>query len=643
MKLLQQTLFIARIETRFFLLRPKLLLATLAVVLMPAIYVLIYLSSVWDPAARTEALPVALVNQDKGLEYRNQVFNVGGDVIATLKRAKKFGYTDYTDQEQAREDVRRGKLAFALIIPADFSANAIPGILSGAAKPIVYVSEGNNYDSGIIARQFAETLRRQLNESLNEQRWDMVLSNASGAQHDINNLHAAVQKLSLGAKQLSKGAQETANGSRQLASNGPRLNSGVDQLTSGFKQLGSGLKTLESKLPANTELNRLRNGARSLASGQDAFGKGLNELHAGSQQLLTGINHFKAEADNSMFIPAEVSEGAQKLSDGASQLGNGIDTARHEQVKLADGARQLNNGVRTLTSGMRTMSDNIRQAVARLPADNQLDELDKGASEFTGHTGKLAQATRDVATGTQMLALGIEQLVQALPASLPKPDGSPQGLAHSVAPQVEVAAPVANSGSGFAPNVLAASLWLGAGIAAFLLHVRVLPQEARCYSRLAQIAGKIAFPAGVVILQTLIIGLVMLFLLKIRIVSLLPFALVLISSALTFLLIVFALTRAFGDAGKALAMVLLALQLSSSGGMLPVELSGSLFAIISPWLPLTWVVQALKASMFGAYNHDWPSALAHLAPWTLAALVMACTIGRWRFINQEDHRPAIDL
>lgn len=643
MKLLQQALFIARIETRFFLRHPKLLLATFAVALMPAIYVLIYLSSVWDPDARTEALPVALVNQDKGLEYRNQVFNVGGDVIATLKRAKKFGYTDYTQPEQAREDVRRGKLAFALIIPADFSANAIPGMLSGAAKPIVYVSEGNNYDSGIIARQFAETLRRQLNESLNEQRWEMVLSNASGAQHDINNLHAAVQKLSLGAKQLSKGAQDTASGSRQLANNTPRLSAGVEQLTDGFKQLGTGLKTLESKLPTNAELNRLRNGARSLASGQDSFGKGLNELHAGSQQLLAGINQFKTETDNSLFIPAEVSEGAQKLSGGAAQLDSGLDTARHEHVKLVDGARQLNTGVRSLTSGLRTMGENIRQAVARLPADSRLDELDKGTSDFTGHTSKLAQATRDVATGAQMLALGLDELVRALPASLPKPDGSAQGLAHSVAPQVEIAAPVANSGSGFAPNVLAAALWLGAGIAAFLLHVRVLPHKTQCYSRLAQVAGKIAFPAGIVLLQTLIIGLVMLVLLKIRIVNLLPFALVLISSALTFLLIVFALTRAFGDAGKALAMVLLALQLSSSGGILPVELSGSLFALISPWLPLTWVVQALKASMFGAYNHDWLGALTHLAPWTLVALLMACTIGRWRFINPEDHRPAVDL
>ena len=42
----------------------------------------------------------------------------------------------------------------------------------------------------------------------------------------------------------------------------------------------------------------------------------------------------------------------------------------------------------------------------------------------------------------------------------------------------------------------------------------------------------------------------------------------------------------------------MAVQLSSSGGIMPVELSGTLYSEISPWLPLTWVVRAMKISMF---------------------------------------------
>jgi putative membrane protein len=103
------------------------------------------------------------------------------------------------------------------------------------------------------------------------------------------------------------------------------------------------------------------------------------------------------------------------------------------------------------------------------------------------------------------------------------------------------------------------------------------------------------------------------------------------------------LTRAFGDAGKALAMVLLAVQLSSSGGVLPVELSGGLFAQISPWLPLTWVVRAIKASMFGAYNGAWQTPLLLVAASGAVALVLATYLGRWRYVNAGGMRPAVDI
>ena len=114
-------------------------------------------------------------------------------------------------------------------------------------------------------------------------------------------------------------------------------------------------------------------------------------------------------------------------------------------------------------------------------------------------------------------------------------------------------------------------------------------------------------------------------------------------AALTFLAIVFALTRAFGDAGKALAILFLAVQLSSSGGMLPVELSGGVFAEISPWMPLTWVVKALKAGMFGAYDFGWGWPLLAVAAGGAAAFAIAGFVGSWRYVEQESMRPPVEL
>jgi putative membrane protein len=87
----------------------------------------------------------------------------------------------------------------------------------------------------------------------------------------------------------------------------------------------------------------------------------------------------------------------------------------------------------------------------------------------------------------------------------------------------------------------------------------------------------------------------------------------------------------------------LAVQLSSSGGIVPIELSGGWFAEISPWLPITWVVRALKASMFGAYNNDWQSPLLWIGCCALLAMTLASTVGRWRYVKTNTIRPAIDF
>jgi putative membrane protein len=146
-----------------------------------------------------------------------------------------------------------------------------------------------------------------------------------------------------------------------------------------------------------------------------------------------------------------------------------------------------------------------------------------------------------------------------------------------------------------------------------------------------------------VLLQAALVMLTLVWILKIHVVHPSALALTLAVAAFSFLMMVYALTRAFGDAGKALAMVFLAVQLSSSGGLLPVELSGGLFASMSPWLPMTWVVQAIKACMFGAYDDRWQQPLSWVAGAGLLVSVVACYLGRWRYVRSSQVRPAVSF
>jgi putative membrane protein len=643
MKFFHQIAFIARVEAHFFGRFPKLILATAAVALIPAVYALIYLSSVWDPAAHTGALPVALVNLDEGVEYREHVFNVGWDVAATLRNKKTFGFQDIHDAQEARRLVRQGTLAFALIIPKDFSSNAIPGKEAGGGKLVVYTSEGNNYESAHIAKLFAQELGHEVNETLNERRWRLVLSTAAGSQRSVEQLREGVDQLRSGARELTTGAAQAAIGARSASGGAVKLTEGVTQLTSGMKQLGAGLRTMDSKRARTSELNRLKAGADELAEGHVELGKGLNELKAGSTQLRSGVQGFQAEASNSLLVPSSVVDGLDQVSIGVVQLDTGLHAATAAQQKLADGAAKLSIGVETVTSGMLSMNAGVRTMVSKLPLDKSLDELDAGASELASGTAALSDGNQRLKAGSDRLSAGLDLLSSSLPGAVVALEGSAQGLANSVQPTLEIEAAVANSGSAFAANVIPAALWLGAGIAAFLIHVRVLPRHAQFFYRPSQVLGKLSVPAGIVLTQAAILLASVIWLLKIPVVHPMAFALTLAVASMTFLTIVFAMTRAFGDAGKALAMIFLAVQLSSSGGVMPVELSGGIFARISPWLPLTWVVRALKASMFDAYNGDWQHPLLIVGLGLLITLACASWIGSWRFVKTSNVRPAIDL
>ena len=636
-------LLLARIEWRFFQRHPQLLWSACVVILIPAIYLLIYLYSVWDPSGRATALPVGLVNLDQGYTYREQRLNIGNELMARLQSQQQFGYRTLANEEEARRQVRQGQLAFTLIVPADFSANAVPGLRDGQGRLVIYTSAGNNYQNSLLASQFAHGLSEDVNRTLNEQRWSLVLRNSVGSQQSVDRLREGLNQLSQGAKDLAQGAAQAETASANLQQGANKMQAHVQRLADGTRQMGTGIRATEAGLPPVEEVRGLRLGAEALAAGHQELNKGLQDLRAASQTMLQSVNAAKTDLSNQAFVPAPFSEGLERLHQGVEQLDKGLQQAHEGQDKLNQGASALSSNIRTLSLGVRDLRQGMRRMTGTLPEDQQLDQLRSGAADVTQGAQQLHEGLHRLGQGARYLSAGLELMSKEVPRSVGTVDGSAQGLAHSVNPILEVEASVANHGSGLAPNIMAAALWLGAGVAAFLIHVRWLPGLARRFSRLTQVTGKVLLPASMGLLQAALVFVIARDLLGITLRHPGAMALTLACASLSFVLIVFAMTRALGDAGKALAMLFLAIQISASGGFLPVELSGSLYAQISPWLPMTWVVQGLKASMFGAYESNWQTPLGITALWGLAALTLTCCVGRWRFAPSRRMPPAMNF
>ena len=62
-----------------------------------------------------------------------------------------------------------------------------------------------------------------------------------------------------------------------------------------------------------------------------------------------------------------------------------------------------------------------------------------------------------------------------------------------------------------------------------------------------------------------------------------------------------------------------------------------------PYLPLTWVVQAFRASLFGAYDGAFWPAYGVVAGVAAGGLLLGSLLGRWRCVPTPQWRPPLDI
>jgi putative membrane protein len=98
-----------------------------------------------------------------------------------------------------------------------------------------------------------------------------------------------------------------------------------------------------------------------------------------------------------------------------------------------------------------------------------------------------------------------------------------------------------------------------------------------------------------------------------------------------------------GDVGKVVGLLLLIFQMASSGGIFPVQLSGGVYAATNPYLPFTWVLQAYRAALFGAFNGTWVRFAAVVLGFGLAAALITARFGRWKHVARRQFVPALDI
>ena len=641
--LIRDTVDVARADLGLLKRFPRMRWILPAIMVIPAFYAFIYLDSVWDPASRTGALPVAIVNLDEGANVGEQRFDLGQELVLTLEGRRKFNYDLLNDPADARAQVRSGRYVFALIIPKEFSAAAVAPAKPGAGSLVVFASEGNNYVGAGFARRFASELGHQVNEALNERRWAIVLGNTASSRDRLQQWRDGMAALRDGAIELESGLGQLRQGAAPTAQGAVKLQEAAAGGAEAIRQSGQAVRALEARRPAAGDLAALKDGVNRLNAGHAELQRGLARLEDSASDLTDGITKWRAEVAPIPLLGDRALESTEPLLGGATTLRAGVRLVREASGSLAGGAAELGLGVTALVDGLAAQSVATSALSARLPSDERLDEAVAASRSLAEATAQVREGSVLLHRGSVRLASGMDTLYRALPASLEGPQGSASGLAATVEPRLEIDAPVPNNGMGFLPNFIPVALWLGAVMTAFVFHLRRLPERVQGRSSLALLLGKMGVLGGINLAQAACVLLMCQVLLGLQPVHATGLALTMAFSAITFMLLILLLVRLLGDAGKGAALVLLIVQLSAAGGVMPIELTSEFYAAISPWLPFTWSVKAVRASAFGAFGDEWGSALSVLLVFTAVFTLLLMVVGRWRFVPDEEHRPAMDV
>ena len=301
----------------------KLLLVGIAVI--PSIYAVIFLSSLWDTYGKIDNLPVAVVNNDQAADINGKTQHLGQDLTDKLLREKPLKLSEVSSQK-AKDGLKSGKYYMTITIPSDFTNNA--GTLLSNDPKYAKIDIAQNAGQSFIAEKMtssaADKIKASVNRSLQQVYNETILSATKSSQK--------------GFQAGADGATQLNNGLGQLADGSQKLNDGAQALTNGSSTLAGGLSQYTNGVSqANTGSNQLSNGAGAAATGANQLASGTSQLAQNAPKLAAGSQQLASGAQ-------ELARKLQEVSDGITTgQTNGAAQIKQLEVGLATLTQQVNN------------------------------------------------------------------------------------------------------------------------------------------------------------------------------------------------------------------------------------------------------------------------------------------------------------
>ena len=288
-------------------------------------------------------------------------------------------------------------------------------------------------------------------------------------------------------------------------------------------------------------------------------------------------------------------------------------------TNMSDSLNQVTNLVNTLSNTVQNIG------VVMEGVGDAVDGTSESLGQIQGVVDGISQKLTDLTE--QLEGASEEEMMDILVRFLGgDPDSLGAYFASPVTMETIAMYPVATYGSAMTPFYSTLAIWVGSTILVALVKVKASPKNLKNVQSYQLYFGRYLLFLLLAQIQAAIIVAGDLWLLKVNIVEPGLFFLAASFTATAFSLLIYSLTLAFGDVGKAVCVIVMVLQIAGSSGTFPIELLPDIYQKIYIFFPFPYAITAMREALAGMYGTAYMAALAKLILFMLEGLLIGLVI-----------------
>ena len=381
-----------------------------AIMIIPMIYACVFLGSMWDPYGKTDQLPVAVVNNDKEVEYNDSTMDIGKQLSDKLAKNDSMDF-NIVSSSKAQKGLKDGKYYMIITIPENFSKNATT--LLDDDPQTMMLTYTTNPQTNYIATKMDDSamakVKAEISSTVTKTYSKILFKNVKTLSKGFKTAADGSQKLSDGVNTAKDGNATITENLNTLASSALVFNDGADSLVKGLSAYTEGVSTAKAgaqQLDNNSAT--LNNGAAQLKAGSSQL---LSAVQAAEKQLGDGINASAGQLNTLTSSNKQMAESSKQLSEALTQIQGAIDSNNLVEND-AQAAKKVDGMISTLSTTISTMNNNAAQL-------NQLAAAEKKQAEQLQATQpQAAQELMLKATSHATQAATLQQVASQLSSSI---------------------------------------------------------------------------------------------------------------------------------------------------------------------------------------------------------------------------------